>query len=114
MNEHLMRALLYSGLFFATCTDEQCELDTAVKQLEGLTAELDRLSAADKAEFRAFMLREAAAHHVAMWPRRSRSSPRQRSLKKTKSTSSAFVKRHFSNAAPATALVPHRVVSRVP
>ena len=68
MNEHLMRALLYSGLFFATCTEEQCELDTAVKQLEGLTAELDRLSAADKAEFRAFMLREAAAHprgHVA-------------------------------------------------
>jgi hypothetical protein len=62
MNEHLMRALLYTGLFFATCTEEQCELDTAVKQLEGLTAELDRLSAADKAEFRAFMLREAAAH----------------------------------------------------
>ena len=62
MNEHLMRALLYSGLFFATCTEEQCELDTAVKELEGLTAELNKLSAADKAEFRAFMLREAAAH----------------------------------------------------
>jgi hypothetical protein len=57
MNEHLMRALLYAGLFFATCTEEQCELDTAVKELEGLTAELDRLSAAEKAEFRAFMLR---------------------------------------------------------
>ena len=51
--------------FFATCTDEQCELDTAVKELEGLTAELNELSAADKAEFRAFMLREAAAHQGA-------------------------------------------------
>jgi hypothetical protein len=64
VNEHLMRALLYAGLFFATCTEEQCELDTAVKQLEGITAELNRLSPADKAEFRAFMLREAVAHPV--------------------------------------------------
>ena len=62
VNEHLMRALLYAGLFFATCPEEQCDLDTAVKQLEGLTAELDGLSAADKAEFQAFMFREAAAH----------------------------------------------------
>jgi hypothetical protein len=65
VNEHLMRALLYAGLFFATCTEKQCELDTAVKQLEGLTAELNMLSPADRAEFRAFMLREAAAHPVA-------------------------------------------------
>ena len=57
-----MRALLYAALFFATCTEEQCELDTAVKQLEGLTAELNKLSAADTAEFRAFLVREAAAH----------------------------------------------------
>lgn len=57
-----MRALLYAGLFFATCTEEQCELDTAVKELEGLTAEVRELSAADQAVFRAFMLREAAAH----------------------------------------------------
>jgi hypothetical protein len=57
-----MRALLYAALFFATCSEEQCELDTAVKQLEGLTAELNKLSAADKAEFRAFTVREAAAH----------------------------------------------------
>jgi hypothetical protein len=62
VNEHLMRALLYAGLFFATCAEEQCDLDTAVKQLEGLTADLNRLSAADKAEFQAFMFREAAAH----------------------------------------------------
>jgi hypothetical protein len=34
----------------------------AVKQLESLTADLDKLSGAEKAEFRAFMLREAAAH----------------------------------------------------
>jgi hypothetical protein len=65
VNEHLMRALLYAGLFFATCTEEQCELDTAVKQLESLTADLDKLSEAEKAEFRAFMLREAAAHPAA-------------------------------------------------
>jgi hypothetical protein len=62
VNEHLMRALLYAALFFATCTEEQCELDTAVKQLEALTADLSKLSAAEKAEFRAFMVREAAAH----------------------------------------------------
>jgi hypothetical protein len=31
VNEHLMRALLYAGLFFATCPEEQCDLDTAVK-----------------------------------------------------------------------------------
>jgi hypothetical protein len=62
VNEHLMRALLYAALLFATCTEEQCELDTAVKELEGLTAELNKLSTADKAEFRAFMVREAAAH----------------------------------------------------
>jgi len=64
MNEHLMRALLYAGLFFATCTEEQCDLDTAVKELEGLAYHLDRLSAAEKADFRAFMLREAAAHPI--------------------------------------------------
>jgi hypothetical protein len=64
VNEHLMRALLYAGLFFATCTEEQCDLDTAVKQLEGLAYHLDRLTAAEKAEFRVFMLREAAAHPI--------------------------------------------------
>ena len=35
------------------------------QQLEGLTAELDRLTPADKAELRAFMVREAASHPVA-------------------------------------------------
>ena len=40
-------------------------LDTAVKQLEGITTDLNTLSAADKAEFRAFMFREAAAHPIA-------------------------------------------------
>jgi hypothetical protein len=64
MNEHLMRALLYATLFFATCTEEQCELDTAVKRLEGIGFELNKLSAADKAEFRAFILREAAGHSI--------------------------------------------------
>jgi len=65
VNEHLMRALLYAGLFFATCTEEQCELDTPVKQLESLAADLNKLSGFEKAEFRAFMLREAAAHPIA-------------------------------------------------
>jgi hypothetical protein len=59
-----MRALLYAALFFATCSEDQCDLDTSVKQLEGLTAHLNKLSEADKAEFRAFVLREAAAHPV--------------------------------------------------
>jgi hypothetical protein len=62
VNEHLMRALLYAGLFFATCPEEQCDLDTAVKQLEGLAYHLDRLTAAEKV--RVFMLREAAAHPI--------------------------------------------------
>jgi peroxiredoxin len=57
-----MRALLYASLFFAVCSDEQCDLDTAVKQLEGIGAELEGLTAAEKAEFRAFAHREAAAH----------------------------------------------------
>ena len=59
-----MRALLYAGLFLATCTEDECELDTAVKQLEGLAYHLDKLSAAEKAEFRAFMLHEAASHPI--------------------------------------------------
>jgi peroxiredoxin len=59
-----MRALLYAALFFETCSDEQCDLDTAVKQLEGIAAELDGLTASDRAEFRAFAQREAAAHPV--------------------------------------------------
>ena len=59
-----MRALLYAALFFATCSEEQCDLDTAVKQLEGIAGELDGLTAAEKAEFRAFAHREAAAHPV--------------------------------------------------
>jgi hypothetical protein len=35
-----------------------------VKELEGITDHLNRLSETEKAEFRAFMLREAAAHPV--------------------------------------------------
>jgi len=59
-----MRALLHASLFFATCSEEQCDLDTAVKQLEGLGAELEGLTVAEKAEFQAFAHREAAAHPV--------------------------------------------------
>ena len=57
-----MRALLYAALFFETCSDDQCDLDTAVKQLEGIAAELAGLTTSDRAEFRAFGQREAAAH----------------------------------------------------
>lgn len=64
VNEQLMRAVLYAALFFETCSEEQCDLDTAVKQLEGIAAELDGLTTANKAEFRAFVLSEAAAHPV--------------------------------------------------
>jgi hypothetical protein len=64
VNEHLMRALLYAALFFETCDDEQCDPDTAVKQLEGIAAELDGLTASDRVAFRAFARREAAAHPV--------------------------------------------------
>ena len=60
MNEHLMRALLYAAVFFETSSEEQCDLDTAVGQLESIHAELDRLTAAEKAEFRAFAQREAS------------------------------------------------------
>jgi peroxiredoxin len=59
-----MRALLYAALFFETCGDEHCDLDTAVRQLEGIAAELDGLTASDRVEFRAFAQREAAAHPV--------------------------------------------------
>ena len=59
-----MRALLYATLFFATCSEEQCDLDTAVKQTEGIAAELEGLTAAEKAEFLAFGYREAAAHPI--------------------------------------------------
>jgi hypothetical protein len=64
VNEHLMRALLYAALFFETCSEEQCHPDTAVKQLEGIAAELYGLNPAEKAEFLAFALTEAAAHPV--------------------------------------------------
>jgi peroxiredoxin len=59
-----VRAVLYAALFFETCSEEQCDLKTAVKQLEGIAAELDGLTTANKAEFRAFVLSEAAAHPV--------------------------------------------------
>ena len=64
VNEHLMRALLYAALFFETCSEEQLDLDTAVNQLEGVAGELDGLTAAEKAEFRAFAQREALAYPI--------------------------------------------------
>lgn len=55
-----MRALLYAAVFFATSSEKQCDLDTAVSQLEGIHAELDELTPTEKDELRAFAEREAA------------------------------------------------------
>jgi hypothetical protein len=59
VNEHLMRAVLYAALFFETSTEDECDLDLAVKQLEGIAAELEKLSDAEQDAFRRFALSEA-------------------------------------------------------
>jgi hypothetical protein len=59
VNEHLMRALLYAALFFATCTDEECDPDLAVKQLESIAATLEGLTEAEQRELRSFANRLA-------------------------------------------------------
>jgi hypothetical protein len=40
MNEHVMAALLETASFFETCTVDECDLDLAVKQLEGMADHL--------------------------------------------------------------------------
>lgn len=54
-----MRAVLYAALFFETSTDEECDPDLAVKQLEQLAWSLAQLSPDEQAELRAFALRAA-------------------------------------------------------
>jgi hypothetical protein len=54
MNEHVMAALLYAAAFFETRTEEQCDLDLGVKQLEGMAYHLRQLTAAEQDEFRRF------------------------------------------------------------
>src|SRR5690349_15206411 len=64
VNEHLMHALLYAALFLETSTEDECDPDLAVKELEGIAWSLRQLSAAEQEEFRAFARREADRHPV--------------------------------------------------
>jgi hypothetical protein len=59
MNEHVMAALLEAASFFETSTEDECDLDLAVKQLEGIADHLRQLSAAEQHEFRQFAYRRA-------------------------------------------------------
>ena len=59
MNEHVMAALLYAASFFETSTEDECDLDLAVKQLEGIADELGQLSPTEQDEFRQFAYRLA-------------------------------------------------------
>lgn len=54
-----MHAVLYAALFFETSTDDECDPDLAVKQLEQLASSLRQLSADEQEVFRAFAHREA-------------------------------------------------------
>lgn len=56
-----MHGVLYAALFFETSTDEDCDPDLAVKQLEQLAWSLRQLSPGEQAEFRAFAHRAAAS-----------------------------------------------------
>ncbi|HEX6699877.1 MAG TPA: hypothetical protein VF101_04025 [Gaiellaceae bacterium] len=64
MNEHLMHALLYAALFLETSTEDECDPDLAVKELEGIAWSLRQLSDVEQEEFRAFARHEAEGHPV--------------------------------------------------
>ena len=64
LNEHLMRSLLYAALFFDTSSDEECDPDLAVTQLESIVWELDKLALAEQEEFRRFAFQEAARYPI--------------------------------------------------
>lgn len=59
LSEHLMRSLLYAALFFETSGEEECDLDLAVKQLENIAAELEKLTPSEQEELRRFAHEEA-------------------------------------------------------
>jgi hypothetical protein len=59
-----MRSLLYAALFFETSSDEQCDPDLAVTQLESIVGELDKLTLAEQEELRRFALQEAARYPI--------------------------------------------------
>jgi hypothetical protein len=62
VNEHLMEALLYAALFFGTSTDEECDPDLAVKQLEEISWSLQQMSPAEQETFRSHAYRAADEH----------------------------------------------------
>ena len=62
MNENLMRAVLFAALFFETSSDDECDTDLAVKQLEQIAVELNQLSREEQEQFRAFACRTAESH----------------------------------------------------
>jgi hypothetical protein len=64
VNEHLMRALIYAALFFETSSEDECEPDLAVKQLEAIAAELQRMTTSEQDECRRFAYDLAAAHPI--------------------------------------------------
>jgi hypothetical protein len=57
MNERLMTVVLYSALFFETSTEDECDRDLAVKQLEEVAYQLRQLSPTEQDEFRDFAYR---------------------------------------------------------
>jgi hypothetical protein len=59
MNEHLMAALLYAAVFFETSSEDECDPDLAVKQLEQIAYQLGQLVPAERDEFRRFAYRLA-------------------------------------------------------
>lgn len=56
-----MNAILYAALFFETSTEEECDPDLAVKQLEGIAWSLRQLSSAEQDQFRSYARRVADA-----------------------------------------------------
>jgi len=56
-----MNAILYAALFFETSTEEECDPDLAVKQLEGIAWSLRQLSSAEQDQFRDYARRVADA-----------------------------------------------------
>jgi hypothetical protein len=64
LNEHLMHALLFAALFFSTNTEDVCDPDLAIKQLEGIAWSLGQMSAEDQECFRRYAYRVAREHPV--------------------------------------------------
>ena len=62
VNEHLMEALLYAALFFGTSTDDECDPDLAVKQLEAISWSLQQMSPVEQETFRSYAYRAADEH----------------------------------------------------